>query len=195
MGASVGYVDTDLWFPNGVTASLRESSAGASFSWRASERFTISASAGALVGGALVVAGPQTLALRPGPFAAITGTMRVLDGTNGWPFLTASVGLSGLWATTVDVGGVSAPYTAIDLKASAIVGMTFFERFSPYVGASIFGGPVFWGLGSGLITGTDTHHYQVLLGASVALPAGIDLFVEGSPLGERTISGGAGLSF
>jgi hypothetical protein len=42
-------------------------------------------------------------------------------------------------------------------------------------------------------TGGDTHHYTVGAGASVRLPGRIDLFVEGSPLGERSFSLGLGI--
>ena len=44
------------------------------------------------------------------------------------------------------------------------------------------------------VDGTDTHHYQFGVGASVQLVKTLSLFVEGVPLGERAVSAGVGLA-
>lgn len=173
--------------------------AGASLSWRVAPRLTFSASGGLLLSGTLQLGGSPAATLRPSPFGAVAATLQLLGGHRvsglpGIPFATATLGVGILVAKAADATGVVDRFTAVDARASAIAGTTFWSRFSPYLGAALFGGPVSWGHAGG-ITGTDTHHYQLLLGATVAMPAGFDLFIEGSPIGEQTLSGGAGLQF
>ncbi len=43
--------------------------------------------------------------------------------------------------------------------------------------------------------GTDDHHFQVGLGASLLIGGRFDVFAEGIPLGEQAVSAGAGWSF
>ena len=96
----------------------------------------------------------------------------------------------------IDHVGLSQPLVSWHigkLRASGIVGKTFFGWLSPYAGVAVFGGPVFWTDGAEASTGTDTHHYQVLLGAVASLPQRFDLFVEGSPVGERSLAAGLGV--
>jgi hypothetical protein len=165
---------------------------GAGLSWRASRRVTFAVSAGALTDGRLKPSGGASQSLRPGPFGGVTAAFRLLEGGPSKPFATGGVSASCLSSRAFASDGSSAPYFAADFKASGIVGLTFWRWLSPYVGAAIFGGPVLWGAGPTQTLGNDTHHYEVLLGLSAALPRGFDLFVEGSPLGERALSAGVG---
>ena len=55
--------------------------------------------------------------------------------------------------------------------------------------ARVFAGPVQWELNGKDVTGTDTHHYQLAMGAATRLgPVGI--FAEFAGLGEQAISAG-----
>jgi len=195
LGVSAGVSATDLTFGTGPGAAIHEKSLGASLAWRASRRWTLSASAGALTGGFLWPAGQPGLTLLPGPFGAVAGTFRILEGGKGLPFLTATASASLLATQTQDAAGATTPLLATDVKAAAIVGITLWDRLSPYVGAAAFGGPVLWGPSDHRNTGTDNYHYQVLIGLSAALPAGLDAFLEGSPVGERALTGGLGYAF
>jgi hypothetical protein len=124
--------------------------------------------------------------LQPGVLASASAVHVFVDGRDGLPFVTA--------ALTAGVLRAHADFTALDVKLSASAGKTF-GRFSPYLGGALFGGPVFRRHGGMDTTGTDDHHFQLLGGLSVALPGRVDLFAEASPLGERSISGGAGIGF
>ncbi len=189
--ASAGWADSRLLFSD--PATFQETTVAAGIAWRVSPRVTLHGSLGALATGGLEAARSGTEKMAPGALGALGASFQILDGTGGWPFSTVSAIASGLAAHTVDAAGAGAAFLALDFRATAIIGYTLWGRFSPYVGVSLFGGPVYWAV-EAEVAG-DAYHYQVLGGASLALPAGFDLFVEGSPLGERSLSGGVGLRF
>ena len=138
-------------------------------------------------------AGGAQQTLRPGPLAALGATVGLLEGGEGKPFAKASLTASALSSRVWSDAG-SAAYFAVDVKATAILGMTFAGRWSPYLGVSAFGGPVLLGAGAEQTVGTDAYHYQLLLGLNVALPWQLMAFVQGSPVGERELSVGVGRS-
>jgi hypothetical protein len=196
VSASYGLVWSGLSFGNGVDADLFQRAVVASLSRRLGERFTVLGSAGATLGGSLDFTPGNQAELLPSWVLAAGLTWQILNGAKGLPFITLSGVLSASSARTTNAStSESARYTSIDVKAIGIVGYTFFGRLSPYVGASLFGGPIFWTINGSSVVGTDRSHFQVLAGASVAIPFGLDLFVEGSPLGERSVSAGLGLAF
>jgi hypothetical protein len=86
-------------------------------------------------------------------------------------------------------------YSAFDLRLGAVVGTTFFDRLSPYALGRVFGGPVYWRYQGAAVTGTDTHHYQLGAGLALMLARRLDIFAEAVPLGERSLSAGASVSF
>jgi hypothetical protein len=181
---------SDLTFDGGTP--LRETTAGAVVSWRATDRLTLAITGGALVGGSLGSAGKGTL--QPGPFGGASVTYALLTGEGGGLFSTVTGGASVL-TTRTGTGGAGPRLTAVDVRVAGILGLTLAGRFSPYLGAALFGGPVFLVSSELSQTGSDAWHVQTLLGFSVALPGGFDLFAEGSPLFERTLSGGVGVAF
>ena len=77
----------------------------------------------------------------------------------------------------------------------ALVGKTFWKTLSPYVGARVFGGPVFWRFADEDVTGTDRYHYQLAAGLLASLPKGVDVYAELAPLGERSVAVGGGVAF
>ena len=81
-------------------------------------------------------------------------------------------------------------FTSTDLKLAVTAAWPIAGRVAPYLSAAVFGGPIFY---RGNIGG-DRYHYQAIAGVSVALPGGFDLFVEGSPIGARVLTGGVGLT-
>ena len=126
--------------------------------------------------------------------AGLNVSFNILDGSGLLPFLTAAAGFSLSQART-DRAGEAATLTSVDRRLSLVVGKQLWERVSPYIGGSLFGGGVKWRLDGEEVRGGDRHHYQVLAGCSVALPLGLVAFAEGAALGERALSGGLGLTF
>ena len=69
-------------------------------------------------------------------------------------------------------------------------------RFTPYLVARAFGGPIWWRIDGELVRGTDLYKYQFGGGFSFALPSrALDVFVEGIGLGERGLAAGLGTGF
>jgi hypothetical protein len=154
--------------------------------YRPARRATLSAGAGAFLGGSLTTAGGARQDFSPGVVAVLGGAWRIWDPERAGPFALLTGQLS--YAST---RAAAMAYNALDLRAGVVVGTTLARIVTPYAAARAFGGPVFWG---SELTGTDTHHYQVAAGVAVLLWRRVDLFAEGVPLGERGIAVGVGLA-
>lgn len=130
----------------------------------------------------------------PGASVFLGSSYRAIDERDAPGFLQMNLTFSATRAAT-DAPG--APLlTAFDLRLSAIAGKTIANFFTPYAVARAFGGPVYWTIAGEDVIGTDVYKYQLGGGMAFALPARtIDLFVEGIPLGERTIAAGLGTTF
>ena len=132
----------------------------------------------------------------PGWAAAAACSWRVVDGAASKPLVLLSLTLGASGASTRELHRDETElYTAIDVRAGAVVGKTLFDALTPYLGARVFGGPIFWTFRGEDVLGTDQYHFQVAFGLAAALPGGIDVFAEGAPLGERAASLGAGATF
>jgi hypothetical protein len=107
--------------------------------------------------------------------------------------LSGSLAASGV--NTTGPGGVKAPLTSLDAGLSASAGKAIAGIVAPYVGAKVFGGPVFWQLGGASTTGTDVAHWQVAFGVAANLPFGIDVLVEWAPFGATSAVGQVGFAF
>jgi hypothetical protein len=192
---AVGALRTELVFDGSRHATLDERSLSVGLSYQVDPKTTLSLGAGSGLGGTVEAAG-QTFALTAGPLVSASLSRQLLDGQGALPFVsvTATVAESSVVARPRGEAD-GAAFTSIDFRASGVVGKTFFNWLSPYAGLAVFGGPVFWTDGAKASMGTDTHHYQVLLGAVASLPQRFDLFVEGSPVGERSLSAGLGRRF
>lgn len=177
---SGGALSTDVVFP-GSTLQLTEQSLSASFGYRISPRLTLLGGGGVLLAGSL---GGEALGVGGLAFAGVS--VQALRGGGGVPFVSLAAVASVLRAHPVH-----SALTSVDLKVSATAAWPLWGRFAPYLGLALFGGPVSY-RGE---TGTDSSHYQLVAGASVALPLGLDAFVQASPLGERELSGGLGFTY
>jgi hypothetical protein len=186
------WASTEVVFgtPDGdVEAELRRFAATASLEYRIDGDWTITAGAGASLGGDVVVAGVRH-ELGPGPVGVLGAGYRVLDG-DGWePFF-----LLGLSAAVSSVATEpDARFTGVDVRAALTLGEVFLDAVAPYATVRGFGGPIFWELGGEAVRGSDKWHFQV--GAGVLVTAGwIDAWLELVPLGERALSVGTGVSF
>jgi hypothetical protein len=157
--------------------------------WHWSPRWGVEAGIGSILGGSLTTPDGIRHTLGPGPAATVAASWLGLYETPVRPFLMLGGSASMSRATTDRL----ATLMAVDIRVTAMVGKTFFQAVTPYVVGRVFGGPVYWDQLAPV--GTDTHHYAVGAGITVRLPAGVDAFAEGIPLGEKSLSAGAGISF
>lgn len=185
MGASYGAFRTTLVFDGADRLKLEAMAVSGTFEWRASPRWTLSASAGGIFLGRLA-SDTESFDFSGGLVGSFSGSFLALEQGTYTPFIMV--------AGSVAVSGVRAAptaYVAVDLRLTTVVGWTLFERFTPYAVGRLFGGPVFWRNQ----TGTDLYHYQVGAGLVVGLPFGFDLSAELVPLGEQRVTAGLGYSF
>jgi len=164
---------------------LEAMAVSASFDWRVSPRWTLAAAAGGIFNGRLL-SDTERFDFSGGLVGSFSGSFLALEQGTYWPFIM----IAGSLAAT-GVKAAPTTYVAIDVRLTASVGYTFFERLTPYAVGRLFGGPVFWRNQ----TGTDLYHYQVGLGFVVGLPFGFDLSAELIPLGEQRVTAGLGYSF
>jgi hypothetical protein len=146
--------------------------------------WSLRASIGSVLDGSLEE-GARTHDIGPGIVATATVARQWL--VRGF-FLTGSLGVGASRITTVEAGMARQSLVAIDLiRAGAMAGRTFGVA-SPYLLARGFGGPVLWRLDGMDTTGTDTHHFQLGAGVSVAASSGLSLLLDVAALGERSAS-------
>lgn len=197
IGASYGSAGAALLFNGTHHAAMKRTAVSASFDYQLSGTTTLSLGAGAGMGGSLTVSGIHH-AIRPGWLATGSYARRIVDGEGSMPFviLGLSVGASGA-STAVSVRDreETAPLYAFDFRAGLTVGKTFLDVLSAYAAVRLFGGPVVWRLDGAAAAGTDKNHYQLAAGLVTALPRRFDVFVEGAPLGERSVTLGGGYRF
>jgi hypothetical protein len=176
-----------------LRAEQRRSAGLVSAAYAPTPRLTLQASIGASSRGQLRVE-DQTYDMSLGPTAALGVSYVVLAGS---PFLVLGGALSGVTMQTHARADLTAQerYTALDLRLSAALGVTLFDGLRAYLLGRVFGGPVFWRYQGEARTGTDVSHYQLGLGVSGVLAERVLLAIEGVPLGERSLSGSAGLIF
>jgi hypothetical protein len=196
-GVSGGVLRTTLLFNNGTQQQqLQEGSLAATISYRPS-RFSFEFGAGPVTGGTLKGdLGQYTLGV--GILGTASASWLLLDGEKDSPLLVSASFTLG--AATVPTQNVALPadrpmFTALDIRLSAILGHRFFDFWTPYVGAAVFGGPVFFAPDGQSLVGTDQHHFRLSIGSNFQLPANLSVFVEVGFLGEQNLLGGAAYSF
>jgi hypothetical protein len=160
-------------------------------------RLAIQLGAGVIDNQVLVTPGARYNTPDGGVVMVLGGSYRLLDPDGVRPFVLATVGLtmSAVQTQIETAAATRALYSAFDARGGFAVGWSIAHVLSPYLLGRVFGGPVYWRYQNEKETGTDVHHFQVGGGVSLALRNGFDLFVEGVPLGELGLSGGAGFSF
>jgi hypothetical protein len=85
-------------------------------------------------------------------------------------------------------------YTGRDLRLGLAVGKSFGPA-RVYAAGRVFGGGFRWEGTTPPLSGGDSHQYQLGGGAAFDLPGRVDLLVEAMPIGERSLTAGAGWSF
>lgn len=168
---------------------LTEQAATAFAGYSTASGTSVRATLGALLDGRLE--GATAHDIGPG-FAGGLGVSRQWTFGDGDWFVTGSAGVSVAVASTHEAGAASDPrFLAVDARGGAIVGRTFSRIWRPYVLARGFGGPVWWTVDAMDTTGTDTRHFQLGAGLSVATSFGLTIVLDVSALGEQAASLGA----
>ena len=179
---------THVRFDNDATFELTEQAATAFVGYSTPTGWSYRASLGAVVDGGLE---PGTHDFDPGFVAALGVTHQWPLGDGKW-FITGSAGLSFARASTqMTGGGGDVSFTAGDARIGAIAGRTFAAIWNPYVLARGFGGPIWWTVDGAAVSGTDTRHFQLGAGLSVATSIGLTINIDVSALGEQAASLGA----
>jgi hypothetical protein len=189
-----GGLRTDLNF-DGNRQHLEEASLAVALTYRPSA-LSFQVSLGTTVAGSLT--GPLgDYDLKPGIVASGSVAYTLLDGDGPRPYLALSGALSLSIAPTQSRSspGDRPDFTASDLRASVVLGKRLFELWLPYVGAAVFGGPVWFAPGGQSRTGSDVHHYRLSAGSSFSLPGHLEAFVVVGFLGEQAVLGGLGWAF
>src|SRR5262245_59431281 len=156
---------------------------------------TLEFGAGSLVDGSFERGGAE-YDFSPGLLLLVGGSYRLLRQDGSRPFVLLGGQLAYVFSNTQQFAGdESVPYHALDLRVSGVAGWTFWSMLSPYGLARLFGGPVFWEYQGEAISGGDVHHYQLGAGLALLIAERANLYVEGVPLGEQAVAGGAGFSF
>jgi hypothetical protein len=192
VGASGLYTVTRLRFSGGLYADQVRYATLGSLAYLPTPKLVLQVGAGAAFRGSLRVSGEPEYRFSAGPTLALGADYRAFDDGRYFLMLTSSLSFSA--ARTHRNAEPSQSYQAYDLRLGAEFGLTLAELLRPYLLARAFGGPVFWTYHEAAVSGTDTHHYQLGLGAAVRLSKTLSLFAEAVPLGERALSAGLGLA-
>ena len=177
---------THIEFDNG-TFELTEQAVTAFAGYSAPSGWSYRGSLGVIIDGSLEDDAKHDM--NPGVVAAIGAARQWSLGDGQW-FVTGSVGVSIAASSTVAPGD-DPRFTAGDFRIGAIAGRTLAKIWNPYVLARGFGGPVWWTVDGMSTVGTDTRHFQLGAGASVATSIGLTIAVDVSVLGEQAASLGA----
>ncbi len=186
MSAAVS--DTTLSFSKGPNTDLRQSAVTAIAGYAWPSRISVRAALGAVLGGTLEGDG-RTFDLGAG----IVGSVGVARQWASPPWFVAGSASLGVSRTTTReqlAGGMQSARESL-FAADARLGVTAGRTFgvvSPYLLARAFGGPVLWSRDGSDTRGTDTHHFQLGVGASVSIGSRATLIVDLAALGERAAS-------
>ncbi|ACY16710.1 hypothetical protein [Haliangium ochraceum] len=179
---------SDLSFADSVEPEISEQSAVAAAGYRWGGGWSVRGAAGAILGGSLEH-GERSHDIGLG-WLVSASVSRNFSFAERW-FASASFTTGVSRTSTQEQDALMAEtvsLTATDLRLGGLVGVTLGERVSPYALARVFAAPVFWTLDGEDIAGSDQYHYQLGFGTSVRLPWELDLLLDVSLLGERSLS-------
>ncbi len=176
---------------------LQQYAATAALGRRFADRTTVRFAAGSVVVGGLSGEGREYL-VKPGPLLSASVAYRFLGPPENLPFITLSLSFGASFARTAEhgvLGGEEQSLTATDGRFGLLFGKTFGNAFSPYVGARVFGGPIFWRrMGEDRI-GSDREHYALAAGMSFSTRRGFGLLIDLAFLGEASLTLAISYSF
>ncbi len=196
---SYAFSSTRLTFEGQKFGMLRQSTV-VTLDYRLDKKSALTFGAGGFLAGRLrsdaAPSGASDSTMSGGPAALLGYSVSMVREAKLRPFAVLTIAGSFVHAQTRALEPLApyAGYTAFDLRTGALVGKTFFDDVSVYAVGRLFGGPAFWRIDGQSRVGTDLYHYQVGGGVILRLPAGLELFAEGVPLGERGVVAGMGLT-
>lgn len=185
-----GLFDTTVRFDGDRDVDVEMSTVSVSAGWLVDDRWTVRASAGAVLGGELKPDDGTVHDVDSGALAGIGAEYRALTAGPGDPFVDVSLSLGFSWArTSLNEATGRQDYSAADARLGVRYGFNVRNRFFPFLSARVFGGPVKWDPAGDDATGSDIHHYQMGAGAAARFGA-FAIFAEFAGLGEKAFSAG-----
>jgi hypothetical protein len=180
---------------SGQELGIEQASLTARGERRIGTRYSIGVSAGSILGGSLRIPNMEAVDLGAGWTAGASLSALALAEKELRPFLLASLSFA-YTVTHGDPAGATgrSQFTGRDIRLGLAVGKSF-GRARTYAAGRVFGGGFRWEGTSPPLSGGDSHLYQLGAGAAVDLPGRFDVVVEAMPLGERSLTAGAGWSF
>jgi len=180
---------------DGADADLTQRTVVASFGADVGGSWTLTASAGGVLGGDRETGGVIE-AVGAGWIAGISGAYHAVAADGGIPFVDLSVAFAAAGATTTTPGvSDNSGLLAFDLRLGATVGWRLWETVAPYLAVRVFGGPVIHDRPTGSVKGSDRGHVQAAVGATVYIPGGVMVYGEYAPVYERSFSAGLAVGF
>ena len=184
-----GTTNTTLTF--GRDADLELSSLSFAGVLPVGERTLVRAGGGAVLDGTIQVLGGSGHTFDSGGLAFAGVEHRAGEAGGLTPAIDLSLTLGFTWGKTTGSNAQQADYRATDLRAGVLASWPVADRFFPYAAGRVFGGPVTWEIDGAGVTGSDAHHYQLAVGAGLALGP-LVLFVEYAGVGETGTRAGLG---
>jgi hypothetical protein len=194
VSAAYGVFWSSLHFTDGFEPTLNQQTVVVSAAHLWKNGWNMSLSGGAIVAGSLEGKG-QSYAVDPGWLASVRVGVEVVHERGAIPFLQLGLALSVSRATTHGEGQGTHALWASDAQLSVAAGYTLFDFWRLYLAPRAFGGPIFMHHDGASVRGRDRYFFMAGMGTAFLLPAGFTIFVDGSPLGERAITGGLAYSF
>jgi hypothetical protein len=188
-GLTGGGTSTQIDFGDS-RADLVQGAATATLDVLPLERLTLSAAAGASLGGHVDYGG-RRFTLRPGPIGGLGISYRLLG--ERLPFVHASLTVAIARSTTHASGVEDATFTSRDWRLGVAIGQALGKHVAPFVVARYFGAGTEWSVGGG--HGSDHFRYHVGAGSAFGFSEHVDGLVEIAFLGERRASIGVGYLF
>lgn len=192
VGVNGLYTSTHLRFSGDIEAREVRTATLAVLAYLPTPTLVLQAGVGAALDGSLTLPDGK-YDFSSGPIASLGADWRVFDDGRWFALLTSTLSVSAAWTHGPD--GSRDGYEALDLRLGGELGLDIAQLLRPYAVARVFGGPVFWRYAGAVVTGTDTHHYQLGAGLAVRLSRAFNAFAEGIPLGEQALSAGVGVAF
>ena len=174
----------------GVRVPLRETAVTATISHFATARLGWSITAGGIVAGSI-----EHRDVDDGVTVSASVSYLALFESPTRPFVAVSGSLGAAWIAGTADDGSARTWNAWDARGGAIVGKTLGKHVVPYLAARGFGGPVYWYRDGASVTGSDRWHVTAGVGATIRLPARVDLSLELMPLGEQSATAGVTARF
>jgi hypothetical protein len=194
VGASYAQFWSHLHFDGGIEPTLRQHTVVGSVGYYFSNGWSAVLSGGAILGGEMYGDG-QSLDLNPGWLVSLSCAKRWID-EDGWiPFFSTGIAVSVSGSHLSEPGQDKERLFGTDVRLSLVVGYTFFDFWRVYLAPRAFGGPIFWFKDGQRLQGRDRYFFEAGMGMSFLLPAGITIFIDGSPAGEQAVSAGLAVAF